>query len=222
MFLEESVRYIYKKQLEEADLLIINKSDLLTSTQLIAVDALLKSEYPGKTILHQNSLIQKDISQWIARLHHFASPTKRPSIEVDYDVYGQGESKLAWLDKSIEVHTTHEDAIFVSSQIIGAIFNQIQEHHFTIGHLKFFLESENWSKKISFTSTSSRADIKLTEHKTNCVTLLINSRVQTEPDNLERIVNNAIAKTEQTYGCSIVHDKLASFKPGYPTPTHRM
>ena len=222
MFLEESVRYIYKKQLEEADLLIINKSDLLTSTQLIAVDALLKSEYPGKTILHQNSLIQKDISEWIKRLQQFTSSAKRRSIEVDYDVYGEGESKLAWLDKRIEVNTTHEDAVLVSSHIISAIFNQIQEHHFTIGHLKFFMESEEWSEKISFTSTSSQADIKLTEHKTNCVTLLINARVQTEPDNLERIVNNAIAKTEQVYGCSIVHDKLASFKPGYPTPTHRM
>ena len=222
MFLEESVRYIYKKQLEEADFLIINKSDLLTSTQLITVDALLKSEYPGKTILHQNSLIQKDISEWIERLQQFTSSTTRRSIDVDYNVYGEGESKLAWLDKSIEVHTTHDDAILVSSKIIASIFNQIQEHHFTIGHLKFFLESGNWDQKISFTSTSSRADVKLKEHKTNCVTLLINARVQTEPDNMERIVNNAIAKAEQMYECSTVKYKLASFKPGYPTPTHRM
>ena len=221
-FIEESVRYIYKKQLEEADLLIINKTDLITTTQLAAVDELIKSEYPGKIILHQNSLIEQDIARWLKAIEQFTDVATRKSLQLDYDVYGDGESRLAWLDKSITIHAAHGDGVFVTRKIIRSVFDQIQAKHFTIGHLKFFLETDHWKEKISFTTTTTSGEIKVTDQETNRIKVLINARVQTEPGTLEKLIDEVLAKAAHIYHCTIVTEKWSVFKPGYPRPTHRM
>lgn len=221
MFLEESVRYIYKKQIEEADILIINKTDRITPSQLLAIDAVINSDYPDTIILHQNSLMDQDIVRWIDQLNTFPSSKNRRSLTLDYDIYGEGEGKLAWLDKSIEIRTTNSEAVLVTSKIIASIFNQIHAHMLAIGHLKFFIESEGWNEKFSFTSTCTKADVRLPDHKTNHIALLINARVQTDPAILERLIEGALVKAVETWGCSIVNVNKAAFKPGFPRPTHR-
>src|SRR5215204_3024033 len=53
-FLDETVQYIYKKQIEEADILIVNKIDLLGEDDVAQVKEVLKIEYADKRILYQN------------------------------------------------------------------------------------------------------------------------------------------------------------------------
>lgn len=221
-FIEESIRYIYKKQLEEADILVINKTDLLSSEQLATVNNVVKSEYGEKIVLYQNSLEEKDISNWLNVLNGFHTLKKRSSLEIDYDVYGEGEAKLAWLDKSITVQTLHGNGIFVAHKIIGSVFDQIQKQHFTIGHLKFFLEADHWKEKVSFTTTTTSADIKVVNVEANEVKMLINARVQTEPDTLTKLIDEVCTRAEQVYDCKIINEKWSAFKPGYPRPTHRI
>ena len=42
-FIDDSVRYIFKKQMEEADVLILNKTDLVTEAELAAVQQVIKA-----------------------------------------------------------------------------------------------------------------------------------------------------------------------------------
>jgi G3E family GTPase len=221
-FLEDSVRYIFKKQLEEADILIINKTDLVLKEQLASIEKVIKIDYSAKKILYQNSLNDSSIAEWLSALTSFNNQTIRTSLSLDYDIYGEGEATLAWLDKSITIHTLHSDAAFIAGKIIGNIFDHIQEHHVTIGHLKFFLEAEGWREKISFTTTSTSAHIKKLDCPTNLMKVLINARAQTSPAALEKIINDALTKAERAFGCTIKTEKHSLFTPGYPRPTHRM
>ncbi|MDH4091287.1 MAG: CobW-like GTP-binding protein [Cyclobacteriaceae bacterium] len=221
-FLEDSVRYLYRKQLEEADFLVLNKTDLLKPKQLGTVDKVLKSAYPNKIILHQNSLRDQDISRWLESMEQFTQYPKRNSLTLDYDVYGEAEGKLAWLDKRITITTANDNCVFVIRKIIGSIFNQIQTHHFTIGHLKFFLAADDWNEKVSFTTTSTSEDVSIRDHRTNSIRVLINARVQTNPMSLEKLVDDVLTKAEGAYQCTIVTENRSSYKPDYPRPTHRM
>ncbi|HEX5169985.1 MAG TPA: GTP-binding protein [Cyclobacteriaceae bacterium] len=218
--LEESVRYIYRKQLEEADLLIINKTDLLSAEQLTRVSSVIKSEYPAKTILLQNSLPHGNISKWVEAINQFTQ-TWRRSLDLDYNIYGEGEGNLAWLDKSIVIETMRGDAVYIAQQIIRSIFNHVQALHLVVGHLKFFLSTDRGDQKVSFTATSTSGDVKLNDEAANQMNLLINARVQTEPDLLKKLIDDVLAKAEQTYDCQIHHEKWSAFKPGYPRPTYR-
>lgn len=221
-FAEESVRYIYKKQLEEADLLILNKIDLLGSREREILDQTIRAEFPGKIILHQNSWEEHDIARWIETLYQFTSAGKRRSLDIDYDIYGEGEAQLAWLDKTISVNTTGYDSLFIVEQIVRSIADQIQSNHFIIGHLKFFVESNGLKQKISITSTSTGADIKMSRTESNEATVLINARVETDPSVLKKIVEQSLKQAEDRFGCKIIDGKWSVFKPGFPRPTHRI
>ena len=220
-FQEESVRYIYKKQLEEADILIINKKDLLDLDQLNNVDKLIKAEYPGKIILQQSSLENHDIVAWIKSVEDF-NALSRDSLTIDYEVYGEGEAKLAWLDKNITINTDNNDAVFVTQKLIGSIVDQIQSRRISIGHLKFFIESQHSKQKISITTTTTGRDFKLRLSPTNRVDLLINARVETEPFMLEKLVDGVLLNALHAYGCKIDHGNWSVFKPGLPRPTYRL
>lgn len=221
-FIEDSVRYIYKKQLAEADLLILNKIDLLTTEQRQTLDEVIRSEYPDKILLHQNSLRKNDIESWLEAIHNFILVGQRDSLDIDYEIYGHGEAQLAWLDKSISIQTSGGEAIFVAEKVIASIVNEIQLSRFAIGHLKFFVEAEENSERVSFTCTSTGADVKLHQTKSNTVSVLINARVEADPKNLEKIVDDNLVIAERRYGCKIVAGKWSVFKPGFPRPTHRI
>ncbi len=220
LFDDESIRYIYKKQLEEADLLVINKTDLITPIQLANVDRVIRTEYPNKQILHQNSL--KDVTAWSSAIEEFSDDVKRHSLAIDYDIYGEGESKLAWLDKSMVIKAPHGDAAFIARNIIRSIFDQLQSSNCRIGHLKFFLEGNDWNEKISFTAMSTSGEVRIRHDDVSQLNMLINARVQTSPEVLKNLVDKAINVIKDLHNCEITIDREDVFKPGYPKPVHRV
>jgi len=64
-FIEEAVQYIYRKQLEEADIIVVNKTDLLSKVELQYVKKIIATSYPDKKILYQDAYNENDIHNWI-------------------------------------------------------------------------------------------------------------------------------------------------------------
>lgn len=220
-FVVEQVQYIYKKQLEEADILVLNKTDLINWEQLEIVGSIIKNDYPDKIILHQNSMDTTDIRKWIESVRKFRRPSPLSSLDIDYDVYASGEAQLAWLDSSMHISSPLPNSAAVAFQITKAIFLAIQKEQWTIGHLKCIIEAENRQQKISY-STMSQAPIDFIGlPDTHECRLLINARVQTEPSGLKRLVENVLRETANKYDCFIKQVRQSSFAPGYPKPTHR-
>ncbi|WP_207434808.1 GTP-binding protein [Sabulibacter ruber] len=219
----DSVSYIYKKQLEEADLLVINKVDLLSPTQLQELKQLVEKKYQHKQILYQNSLDSKSIQNWLRGLLEFELTSKRTSLDIDYEVYGAGEALLAWVDQEIEIFSTESNAVEIGIGLIYRIHAGIKENELSIGHLKFLINTGLAQEKISFTTASvAQTQISTALPETRHLSILINARVQAEPDFLEAIISDAIQETQELSGCTILEQKKNSFQPGFPTPTHRI
>jgi len=223
-FISESVRYIYKKQIEEAEVLIINKTDRITAAQQLVLRDILANEYPASQLLFQNSLDANSSNTWINLIKGDDQPSDRRSPEIDYEIYGKGEAGLAWVDKSLTLTlTTHDnDAPRVVRALIGRIFDQLQEQRLVIGHLKFFLDSSSGNQKISFTTTSTSSTVTVSLPDTQRIQLMINARVQTSPAGLLAIVDAAIEWASSRFQCRIENGNTAAFAPGFPKPTYRM
>jgi G3E family GTPase len=220
-FISENVQYIYKKQLEEADVLVINKIDLLSSTEVATINKHLKNEFLEKTILYQNSFEENNIEKWMNVLEQF-EPLDRASLDIDYDIYADGEAKLAWLDESITIVSSQKNAVMIAKEIISQIDHDIKEKELTIGHLKFFIETTDWKKKISIASSLLHSFYSPEEKDAVQAHLLINARVETEPAVLQQIVNDTLKQMVQKHDCNIMVEKWSAFKPGYPKPLHRI
>jgi len=206
---DDTVNYIYNKQLEEAKLIVVSKCDLVDTAHL---QARLRSRFPEKTILFQNSFNEEHISHWLQTLETLTFEDL-PSLNIDYDTYGEGEAKLAWLDRQLEIRSPGKTAQHAAL----ALIKKIARTKHPIGHLKFLLDGNT---RISITATSADAHPK--PKLANTASLLINARVQTDPETLAEAANAAIAETEKQFSCTIRTITHSSFQPGYPRPTHRM
>lgn len=207
---DPSVRYIYLKQLEEAQVIVVSKTDQFRN--LSEIHRLLAQKFPAKTILYQNSYDPEQIAKWLQTLENL-SPTPLPSLEIDYDFYGAGEAQLAWLDQQLEIESPTLDA----REAALSLLTRLSQTPYPIGHLKGLLDN---TTKISFTSTG--AGPHPGNHPARIATLLINARIQTTPSILSTVIADAIRLTEKDHHCTIRTTAASCFQPGFPRPTHRI
>jgi Ni2+-binding GTPase involved in maturation of urease and hydrogenase len=215
---DDTVTYIYLKQLEEAGIIVINKIDLVSPEHMLEIKQLMQEKYGAKILLYQNSFDPVNIKYWLQTLNEYPSNTRLSSLNIDYDIYAQGEARLAWLDQELEIYSAGNNALEQAQDLINIIYRKIKEHQYAVGHLKFLI---NGSIKISFTSAT-EVPVTLKMEPASSAALLINMRVQTSPALMEQLMVSAINETEMQSGCKIVVNSLSAFQPGYPRPTHRI
>lgn len=216
---DESVTYIYFKQLEETDIIVISKIDLIDNETLREIKQMMNEKYGDKILLYQNSLDPICIQQWLHVLDNQLIE-KPPSLQIDYEVYGDGEAKLAWHDQAIEIYSPNYNALQAAVNLMRKIYQNIHLNKYPVGHLKFLLNGE---KKISFTYALDEELLDTIENKKNhAATLLINARVQASPERLSQLISEAIKEIEIKSNCKIGVKSLASFQPGFPRPTYRI
>ena len=96
----EKVLYIYRKQLEEADLIVINKRELLGEAGLAELRARLAAEFRKAECLAVSARQGTGLEEWFARLASAEQPGGQ-AMAVDYEVYAEGESLLGWLNCTV-------------------------------------------------------------------------------------------------------------------------
>ena len=223
LFLNDNVRYIYKKQLEEADILIINKIDLLNDAELKKVKEQIEIEYAGKILLYQNSLEENGILKWVLALECFQLNNERISLDLNYDQYAKGEAILTWVDQRMTIETEDGTAGAIALKLIHKIYSNLKKRNYPIAHLKFLLDDEVKQRKLSFTALDNNSEeFLLTDNIVNNISILLNARIQVEFPKLEQLISEIIEQTGLETGSKIVVHKRAAFQPGYPRPTHRI
>lgn len=210
---DPTIRYIYQKQLEEAQVLMITRSEGFPEQWKKDIQA----RFPGKIILFHNSYREADIQRWLDILELLPPRPALPSLDIDYDIYAEGEARLAWLDQDLTILCHRPIAQQAAHYLMTSIYNKIKEEEHPIGHLKFLLDER---EKISFTASDAPPLPPITAN--HSATLLINARVQTDRLTLMQIVADAIAEMTTLYPCDIRTITYNCFQPGYPKPQHRI
>jgi G3E family GTPase len=99
-----SVYYIFHKQLEEADAIAINKSDLISSDELSSVESRVKERFPQTPVFSMSAKTGAGLDSWLAFLAGGTRAGQRIA-EVDYDVYAKGEAVLGWLNARVQIES---------------------------------------------------------------------------------------------------------------------
>jgi G3E family GTPase len=220
----EKVLYIYRKQLEEADVIVITKTDLIDPVRLERLRARLAEDYPQAKILALSVQEKTGLDEWFGLLETGTQGT-RPAMEVDYEIYADGEAMLGWLNATIEFtlrQPIHADVILRSvGRHLHAALRGIE-----IAHLKIALrpdESDDVAV-INLTSTGGRPEVsRRLDALVDVGELTINLRAETHPEKLHTAVRAAIVEVAREYpGMLTEFAHLQYFRPGKPEPTHRL
>lgn len=224
----EKVLYIYLKQLEEADLVIISKSDLLRQDQLDALQKAITAKFPGKEVMYASARQGTNLAEWFARLTSEQQSAGR-AMEVDYQVYAEGEALLGWLNCTVRLTAKKAfDADSLLARLAIEVQKRLQIQKSEVAHLKMTLRPEGCGSGEIAVVNLVRNDFvpELSIRLKRLVIdgqLIINLRAEAAPDVLGTVVREALlaaAKSCPTLIATVDH--LEHFRPGKPTPTHRL
>ncbi|MDX2070207.1 MAG: GTP-binding protein [Haliscomenobacter sp.] len=213
---DETILYIFKKQLEEAKIIVVNKIDLISAEVLQNVQQLIQEKYGDKIVLYQNTFDPESLKNWLETIDADSRAAKLESLQIDYDTYAQGEARLAWLDQSMEV--TGENALQGTEYLINEIYHKTVAQGYNIGHLKFLIDGET---KVSFTNNT-QVEAQLNILPKSSVNLLLNMRVESTPEEIQHLIREACKTIENQYDYKLLLHQEAAFQPGYPKPVFRM
>ena len=134
------VVYIYRKQLEEAEVIVVNKADLLPPERLEALTAALKREFPLARVHVMSARGGEGLEQWVG-LITAASPRLAGAMEVDYDTYAEGEALLGWLNATASLQSAGEafDGNALLAGLATSLQASLREQGTEIAHLKMTL-----------------------------------------------------------------------------------
>jgi len=215
--------YIFRKQIEEADFVVINRIDELPAEVVDELQSLIEAEYPGRAVLRCSARSGEGFDALIAMLDQRGQFGQRV-MDVDYDVYADGEAELGWLNSQVAVESASAfelDAILMD--LIARLHARLLDSSAEAAHLKVIGLADADYAVANLVSNATRPELSLpSAAKATKANLVVNARVATDPATLESIVREELAHITDANGLTHTFVSLQSFRPGRPVPTHRM
>jgi G3E family GTPase len=218
------VLYVYEKQLEEADVIAINKSDLLNTDQRRALEGELSRRFPQAEIVTISARTGANLDDWFGRLS--GPSASRPDMDVDYDVYAEGEALLGWLNATFRVSAPapFEGNRFLQ-RLADAVRDRLADAGIEIAHFKMTLAPDTGSDLavMNLVGTDGRSESvhRLTDELTDGE-LIVNLRAEGDPEQLNAMAIEGLQQAAREAGITATVEHNEHFRPGRPQPTHRM
>lgn len=226
----ENVTYIYRKQLEEAEFIVVNKLDLLDDSGQNELRQALEKEFPDATIFELSAREGTGCEAWFEAVLAAEMNTSR-FLDIDYERYGDGEALLGWLNATVEITADKEveefDANDLLVRIAGALRTSLESAGAEVAHLKMTLNpvgDEYELAAINLVRGNSDPELshRIYEEIEDGI-LLLNIRAEVDPDTLESCAREALhQEIEKAGGLSLEVKHIEHFRPGKPVPTHRI
>ncbi|MHB9134688.1 MAG: MIP family channel protein [Armatimonadota bacterium] len=219
--LHPSARYILGKQLEEADIIVLNKIDLLTPAQLAALRARVQQRFPAAQLYCISALTGEGVDAWLAAVR-VDQPAGKRIVEVDYDVYAEGEAVLGWLNATARLTADGEvDWRAFCLQLMQSLQTEFQQMRRETAHLKLLLVTSGGQYVANLTRTLGTPAIRgsIAGHPHEAA-LVLNARVEMTPEELQEIVERILPRTAGK-DMSLEITTIRSLSPGRPQPVHR-
>jgi G3E family GTPase len=215
------VAYIYRKQLEEADVLVITKADLLDDERMERLKAALRAEFPNAEVFAVSVRADAGLEAWFGKITS-AEQTSRATMEVDYELYAEGEALLGWLNATIQVKGAPS---FDADLILKTLAAEMQQAlSGEVAHLKMTLSPDSGLgdvAAINLVRSDFVPELSLRlEEPVESGQVILNCRAEAAPEAIRDALNCAVSAIQRD-GVAATIEHLEFFRPGKPEPTHR-
>jgi G3E family GTPase len=219
------VLYVYSKQLEEADLIAINKGDLLGPEELQELQNALQGTYRQAEVFTMSARTGAGLDRWFDCLA--AEADFRPAPDVDYDMYAEGEALLGWFNATFHLASaTPFDGNRLLRNLAHRLAESLTAFGLEIAHFKATLTpDENIGDlgALNLVSGDRRPELShLLQDELSSGELIVNLRAEGAPDALRDGVIDALTFVSASAGISwnLIH--MEHFRPARPSPTYRL
>lgn len=217
--LHPSAAYIFRKQLEESDIILISKTDLLKPADLVLLKDKVKLNFPDADVMTVSAITGEGIDEWLNTVMNGTNSGQRLA-EVDYDVYAEGEAVLGWLNTTVELKGEQSNWDVFARNLMHDLSKQFDSMKAAVGHVKMILEAGNDFLKGNLTGLNNTLNFRGSAGTSSEARLTLNARVEMSPEELEQIVRETLdVNAKDNVTVKIV--ALRCLSPGRPNPTFR-
>ncbi|SDE43546.1 GTP-binding protein [Sporomusa acidovorans] len=217
--LHPSAAYILEKQLDEADIIVINKIDLLTAEALETLKNRTAARWTNTSVFAISAQTGIGVNEWLTEVSTQQKAGTRLA-EVDYDVYAEGEAVLGWLNTSLELKGNQMDGDALLQSLLSNLGNRFDAVQASVGHVKALMTAKNKMLVGNITGKKETLQLRGSVGKVDEASLTVNARVEMSPEKLRTIVLEAIS-TVCKDKIAIKETALNCLQPGRPNPTYR-
>lgn len=219
----EEIAYIFLKQLEEADIIVLNKIDTLSPEEADRMVSALRELQPNKPVLKISALRGDGVDEWLQMLMSDAPAGSHILRELDYDTYAKGEAVLGWLNSTVRlVGSPQFNGQKFAEVLMKELQNAIKARNAEVAHLKFLLTSGTQMLRGHLTETDTEPNFIGELGEVSEATLVLNARVAISPEELGGIATQAVLKAAKKVNADAEVLSIQSFSPPYPRPPYRL
>jgi G3E family GTPase len=242
--------YILRKQLEEADAILVNRIDELDPAEVKELSDLVEVHFPGTPLFCVSAKTGTGFDA-LTELLNQTGDFGRKVLDIDYDTYAEGEAELGWLNSSVRIRaeggrrkaeggshsltpspphpvTPHHSPgkSFALDDLLLEIITKLRDRLAADGaetaHLKTIGLWEGFFGVANLISSDAEPELSL---PSNCevkdVDVIVNARVACDPAVLETHVRAVVEECCAARHATPEFRSTQSFRPGRPVPTHR-
>lgn len=217
--------YIFLKQLEEADAIVVNRADELSPADRAELERLVAARFPGRPLLTMSARTGEGFDAFAGFLERRGAYGRR-ILQIDYDTYAEGEAEMGWLNSSAVVAAPAGapgfDLDALLSDVVRGVGRAAVGAGQEPGHIKVIGLCEGAFGVANQVSGATGAETSLPSHaQPREAELVVNARSAGDPDVLQEIVRDVLESEATRRGLVLEHRGVQCFRPGRPQPTHR-
>jgi hypothetical protein len=207
---DPDMRFLFDKQLQEADLVCFTKSDLYP-------------QYPETGAQHVRQLSAKSgqgVAAWLNEVLSGTILTGEQSLEIDYAHYAEAEAALAWLNlRAVFKPETWLSPAMLAGPLLDGIDAALTAAHIPIAHLKAIVSTPTGWLKAAICANGQEPAVEgnLDASPAGKLELLLNLRAVGKPDQVRAIVEQELRQLSGLTQCNI-----DCFSPAAPVPEQRI
>ncbi len=208
---DPDMAFLFRNQIEEADLVAFTKSDLRSEFP----------ELPGASVRYLSARTGQGIAEWLDEVLSGALPAGARLLDLDYPRYARAEAALAWLNWRAAVRLSRPlTPAYVIGPFMDGLDAALSGSSIRIAHLKVIGTAATGYVKAAQTGNGREPDVEgqLDAAPASRHEVLLNLRAVADPAILERIVRAEIARLPGK--CR--GESLQCFRPGAPKPERRV
>jgi Ni2+-binding GTPase involved in maturation of urease and hydrogenase len=216
------VLYVYRKQLEEADVLVINKVDAIDPARVSRLRDALARAYPAARLVELSARTGTGVGAWVDSLLDGQGGDR--VLDIDYDDYADGEALLGWLNCTAAVDGAETDGDALLGGVAVRIHGELASAGIEIAHLKLTLTPRDGGgiAVVNAVGTDRAPEMAFRlDGPVDRAEITVNLRAEADPERLEHAVRAAVEAEGRAHGTSIRVTHLERFRPSRPVPTHR-
>lgn len=205
------VTFLFEKQMEEADLVCITKTDRYGD----------EISLPGISARYLSAFSGAGVAAWLDELTCGEIPVGGRILAIDYERYAKAEAGLAWLNCRFRAETkTALSPAMLIGPLMESLDEELTSRRIRIVHLKIIEEAPSGYLKAALITNGQEPAIEgdLAASPSSSHNMLLNLRAEGDPASLQTVVLEQL----RSLPGSVEIDALHCFSPAAPKPEWRL